>query len=99
MGKKRDCRVWRIRRRPEGEGWEGTGEELGTEEGKVVTHGEDLGLGVKIVGVTHLHASRGYAEGLVLEGLESIDGRGGGVGEPGGGSIGDKGADEGLIGY
>ena len=53
----------------------------------MVSHGEDLGLGVKMVHWAHLHAPRGDSKGLVLDGLESIDGRRGGVGKPGGGGI------------
>ena len=65
----------------------------------MVFHGEDLGLGVKMIYGGHLHASRGYTEGLVLEGLEFKDGRGGSIGEPGGSGIGEEGTDEGFEGY
>ena len=52
-------------------------------------HGEDLGLSVKMVDSGHLHASRGYSEGMVLEGLEPIDGGGGRIREPGWGGVGE----------
>ena len=64
----------------------------------MVFHGEDLGLSVKMVYCAHLHASRGYTEGLVLEGLEFLDRRGGSVWEPGGSGIGEEGTDEGFEG-
>ena len=38
-------------------GLKGTGEELRTEEGKVVMDGEDLGFCVKMVNGTHLHTA------------------------------------------
>ena len=50
-------------------------------------HGEDLGLIVKMVDFSHLHASRGYSEGVILEGLEPIDGGGGRIREPGRGGV------------
>ena len=50
-------------------------------------HGEDLGLSVKMVDSGHLHASRGYSEGVVLDGLEPIDGCGGRIREPGRGGV------------
>ena len=55
-------------------GWlKGTGEELGTKEGKVVMDGKELGFCVKMINRTHLHAAGGYAEGGVLDTLEFLD--------------------------
>ena len=74
-------------------GYKGAGEELGTKEGEVGVHGEDLGLSVKMVDSGHLHAPRGYSEGVILEGLEPTNGSGGCVGEPGGGGVSEQGTD------
>ena len=65
-------------------GYEGSGEELGAKEGKVVVDGDELGLCVKMVNTGHLHAACCSAEGGVLKGLEFADGGRGGVGEPDG---------------
>ena len=52
---------------------EGTGKELGAEEGEVVMDGENLGFIVKMVNGTHLHAACGNAEGRVLNSLEFLN--------------------------
>ena len=79
-------------------GTEGTEEELGAEEGKVVLDGENLGLCFKMALRGHLQRPSGDPEGGVLDPLELEDSRGGRVGEPDGGGVGEKGADEGLVG-
>ena len=48
----------------------GTGEELRTEEGKVVMDGMDLGFCMKMVDGTHLHTAGGYGEEDVLDTLQ-----------------------------
>ena len=50
-------------------GQEGTGKELGAEEGEVVVDGKGKGFGVKMVNGTHLHATGGNAEGRILNAL------------------------------
>ena len=55
-------------------GLKGTGEELGTEAGKVFMDGKALGFCVKMVNGTHLHTAGGYEEGGVLDTLEFLDG-------------------------
>ena len=77
---------------------EGTEKELGTEEGQVVLDGENLGLCLKMALGGHLQRPSGDPEGSVLNPLELEDSRVGRVGEPDGGGIGEKGADEGLVG-
>ena len=74
----------------------GTGKKLGAEKGEVVFHGEDLGLSVKMAYFGRLHASRGYPEGLVLEGLNFSYGCVGSIREPNGSCVGVEGADEGF---
>ena len=59
---------------------------------------EDGRLCVKMPDGRHLHAAGCDAEGCVLEGLESIDVGGFGVGEPDGGCIIYEGLDEGFEG-
>ena len=51
----------------DGCGLKDTGEELRTEEGKVVMDGMDLGFCMKMVDGTHLHTAGGCAEGGVLD--------------------------------
>ena len=48
-------------------GLNGTGEELGKEEGEVVMDGKDFGCCVKMVKGTHLHTAGEKAEGGVLD--------------------------------
>ena len=79
-------------------GLEGAGKELGAEEGEVVVDREGEGFGVKMVNGTHLHAAGGYAEGRILDALEFQNGGRGSVGEPNWGSVGEQGANEGLVG-
>ena len=74
------------------------GEELGREKGKVIFDWEDGCLCVKVLSTGHLHAASRYAEGRVLESLQSIDVVGFDVGEPGRGRICDEGSNEGFIG-
>ena len=50
----------------------------------MVVDGDDVGLCVKMVDIGHLQAACCSAEGRVLKGLEFVDGRGGGIGEPDG---------------
>ena len=77
-------------------GNEGAGKELGAEEGEVVFYGEYTGFSVKMTDISHLHASSGNSEGMVLNYLESIDGGGGSIWEPCWGGICEQGADEGF---
>ena len=79
-------------------GLEGAGEELGGEEGEVVADGKGFGFCVKMLNGSHLHTPGGDAEGVVLEGLELCDVGRGGVGEPDGGCVEEKGTDNGLVG-
>ena len=58
---------------------------------------EDVGLCVKMPNTGHLHAAGRNTEGSVLEGLEFLDGGVGGVGEPNGGRVSEKGPNEGFI--
>ena len=78
-------------------GDEGTGKELGGEEGQVVVDWEDGGFCVKMTLAGHLHAARDDTEGSVLEGLDFGDTGGAGVREPDGGGVGEKGPNEGLV--
>ena len=80
-------------------GDEGSGKELGGEEGQVVFDWEDSGFCVKMTLAGHLHAARADPEGSILEGLELGDAGGTGVREPDGGGIRKKGPNEGLICY
>ena len=50
-------------------GLQGTGEELGAEEGQMVVDREGMGFGVKMVNGTHLHAAGGKTEGRILDTL------------------------------
>ena len=78
-------------------GLQGTGEELGAEEGQMVVDREGMGFGVKMVNGTHLHAAGGKTEGRILDSLEFLDGGRGSIGEPDWGSVGEKGPDKGLV--
>ena len=62
----------------------------------MVSAWEDGRLCVKMPNAGHLHAAGCDTEGRVLEGLESIDVGGFGVGEPYGGRISNNGSDEGF---
>ena len=64
----------------------------------MIVDGDGLGLCVKMVDVGHLHAACGCSEGSILEGLDFVDGGGGGVGEPNGSCICIEGPNEGLEG-
>ena len=75
-------------------GDEGSSEELGTEEGQVIVDRDGLGFCVKMVDVGHLHAACGSTKGSILEGLDFIDGGGGGIGKPNGSCISVEGPDE-----
>ena len=61
-------------------GWvgrnEASGKELRGKQGEMVTNREDRGFRVKMPDISHLHAASGNTEGCILDGLESIDGRG-----------------------
>ena len=78
-------------------GLEGSGEELGGEEGEVVVDGKGFGFCVKMINGRHLHTSGGDAEVVVLEGLEFCYVGWGGVGEPDGGGVEEEGTDYGLV--
>ena len=60
--------------------------------------GEDLCLCVEMPNVGHPHTSRHSTEGSVLKGLELLDVRLGGIGEPYWGSVGKKGSNKGNEG-
>ena len=68
-------------------GNEGAGQELGGEEGEVVTDREDGSFCVKMPNAGHPHAASSNAGGGVLKGLELLDGGGFSVGEPDRGCI------------
>ena len=51
---------------------------------------EDLGFGVKMANGRHLHVAGGNSEGGILYGLDSIEGRGWGVGKPNWGAVCEK---------
>ena len=71
-------------------GLEGSGEKLGTEEGQVRFNWYDLGFGVKMANGGHLHITGGCSEGGVLDGLNSIEGAGGCIGEPDWSAVGEE---------
>ena len=53
---------------------EGFGEKLGGQQSEMVSDRENLGLCMKVVDLTNLHASRRYSEGTVLNELKLVDG-------------------------
>ena len=65
----------------------GTGEKLGAKEGEVGGYREGLGFGVKMSDGGYLHVTHGYAEGEVLDCLESKYGGRGSAREPDGSSV------------
>ena len=70
---------------------------LTAQEREVFPDWEDLGLCMKMVRSTHLHAASRDSEGAILEYLQFVDCRRGGVREPGGTSIGEQGTDKGFV--
>ena len=84
-----------------GMGWvrgdEGSGKELGGEEGEVVVHWEDNGFCVKMVHAGHLHEARADMEGSVLEGLKFADAIGAGIREPDGRGVREEAPNEGFV--
>ena len=54
--------------------------------------GEDPGLCVEMANISHPHTSRQGTEGSILEGLQSLDVGGGGIGEPEGCGVGEEGS-------
>ena len=53
---------------------EGFGEKLGGKPSEMVSDRLNLGLRIKVVDVTNLHAARRYSEGTVLNELKLVDG-------------------------
>ena len=64
----------------------------------MVSHWQDFGFCVKMVDGTHPHAASGNTEGVVLNSLESLNRRSGGIGKPDGTGIGEKEADKRIVG-
>ena len=62
-------------------------------------NGKNKGFCVKMVRAGHLHAARSGAEGTILDNLEFRNGGRRGIGKPDGGSVGEKGLNEGLESY
>ena len=48
---------------------------------------EDLGFSVKMGDGRHLNVAGGYSEGGILDSLDSIEGRGWGIGKPDWGAV------------